>query len=152
MGVILTSFGDDAYDHEGYAAHVLSDGSLTGTYSDATEARMIGRVVAACGCGWSGTTRYPTTTGPFDETALELALDEWEHQHARPTLERAQAVKWNQLRAVLVRLADSHRAAAGGGLSTDQQRDLLELTLDRLARATELAHQLGESLPPEGVA
>lgn len=146
MGTFLDGFGDDAYDHEGYAAQVLSDGTLTCTYSDDTEARMIGRVVAACVCGWSGTTRYPTTTGPFDQTAHDLALAEWEHRHARPTLERAQAGKWEQLRAVLARLADSHQAAAGGGLTRGEQRDLLGLTLDRLARATELGRQLREPL------
>jgi hypothetical protein len=66
MGTVLIGYGDAGYDHEGYAAQVLDDNSITGTYSDKTIPRMIGQVVAACDCGWTGTTRYPTTTGPFD--------------------------------------------------------------------------------------
>ena len=51
MGTILTAFGDAAYDHEGGAAQLLADGSITGTYSRETRPRMIGAVVAACSCG-----------------------------------------------------------------------------------------------------
>ena len=141
MGTLFTGYGDEGYDHEGYAAQVLSDDTLTSTSSYDTEQRMIGWVVA-CGCGWTGTTAYPTTTGPFDATAHDLALKEWEHQYARPTLQRARTRKGNQLRTVLVGLAEVHRAAAGGGLSRAQQRDLFGLTLDRLARASELVRQL----------
>lgn len=33
MGTILTSYGAAEYDHEGYPAHILDDGTVTGTYS-----------------------------------------------------------------------------------------------------------------------
>lgn len=141
MGLILTSYGDAAYEHEGYAAQVLDDGSLTGTYSNETEPRMIGQVVAACDCGWTGTTRYPTTD-PFDEAAEGLALAEWERDHARPTLE-GQA--WEQLRTALRQLAESHATttrARFGELAPAEQRNVLDRTLEQLARATELARQL----------
>jgi hypothetical protein len=59
MGSFLARYGDDAYDHEGYVAQVFDDGSLTGTCSNDTTPRMIGQVVAACDCGWTGSTRYP---------------------------------------------------------------------------------------------
>jgi hypothetical protein len=49
MGLIL----DDLYDHEGYAARRLPDGTLTGTWTYAT--REFSAYVAACGCGWHGT-------------------------------------------------------------------------------------------------
>src|SRR3954452_19215677 len=109
MGRFLDGFGDDAYDHEGYAAQVLNDGTLTSTYSDDTEPRMIGQVVPACGCGWTGTTRYPTT-GPFDETAKELALGEWEREHARPVLDGQRVGIWEHLRTGVRQLAESHAA------------------------------------------
>jgi len=141
MGTFVTGYGDEGYDHEGYAAQVLSDGTLTNTSSNDTEARRSGQVVA-CGCGWRGTTRYATITGPLDAAAHNLALEEWEHQYVRPTLERAWVRKGDQLRTVLVGLADLHRAAAGGGLPRAQQRDLLTRTLDRLARPSELVGQL----------
>lgn len=88
MGTVLIGYGDAGYAHEGYAAQVLDDNSITGTDSDETRPRMIDQVVAACDCGWTGTTRYPTTTGPFDADAEQRALTEWEHTHARPTLRR----------------------------------------------------------------
>ncbi len=89
MGTILTSYGDAGYQHEGYAAQVLDDGTLTGTHGPDTRPRMVGQVVAACDCGWTGTTRYPTRE-EYDEHAEALALAEWEHTHARPVLAAAQ--------------------------------------------------------------
>ncbi len=145
MGSILTSYGDDADDHEGYAAQVLDDGSLTSTYSADTEPRMVGRVMAACGCGWTGTTRYPTTAGPFDEAAHDLALDEWERDHARPVLEGLRADHWARLRTMVRELAESHASTTRtrfSGLSPGQQRELLDRTLARLGHATTLTHQL----------
>jgi hypothetical protein len=149
MGSILTSYGDDAYDHEGYVAQVLDDGSLTGTYSTDTTARMIGQVVAACDCGWTGSTRYPAT-GPGDETAQELALGEWERDHARPALEDLRAENWDRLRTLVRQLAESHATTTRTrfrGLSPSEQGELLDRTLAGLKRATTLARQLRE--PPE---
>lgn len=144
MGTFLTSYGDDAYDHEGYAAQVLDDGSLTSTYSDDTRPRMLGQVVAACGCGWTGSTRYPERER-FDEAAAELALAEWERDHARPILEGLRADHWDRLRARVRRLAESHATITRhrfSGLSPVEQRELLDRTLNVLARATVQAHQL----------
>lgn len=154
MGSILTRYGDDAYHHEGYAAQILDDGSLTSTYSDDTRPRMVGQVVAACDCGWTGTTRYPERNR-YDEAAEELALAEWEHDHARPILEGLRTNHWTRLGALLRRLADSH-TAAGGGLISEllpvEQRELLDRTLAGLNRATKLVHQLREPLEttPDG--
>lgn len=106
MGTILTEFGDAAYEHEGFQAHILDDGSLTSAYSAETLPRMIGQVVAACGCGWAGTTRYPSPVA-FDAAAEEAALAEWEHSHARP---------------ILAQLA-TDAAGAGGG---SDERDVFE--------------------------
>jgi hypothetical protein len=100
MGVVLTEYGQYAYDHEGYVAEVLDDGSLTRTASSDTVPRMVGQMVAACGCGWTGKTRYPTKS-PFDHKAEELALAEWERNHARPALDSGRVKNWNRLGAVL---------------------------------------------------
>lgn len=137
MGRVLIDYGHACYAHEGYAAQVLDDDSITGTYSDETEPRMIGHVTAACDCGWTGTTRYPTTTGPFDENAERLALAEWEHTHARPALRRLQREQHDRLADHLRTLA-SHSAELGH----DARRDLLDQVLDHLAQTTELARQL----------
>jgi hypothetical protein len=137
MGTVLIDYGHAGYAHGGYAAQVLDDGSVTGTYSDETEPRMIGHVIAACDCGWTGTTRYPTTTGPFDENAERLALAEWEHTHARPALRRLQREELDRLARHLRTLA-SHSAE----LTHDARRNLLDQLLDDLAQATKLARRL----------
>ena len=144
MGRFLDSYGDAAYDHEGYAAHVLDNGTLTGEYSTETAPRMVGQLVAACGCGWTGTTRYPSPD-PFDETAAELALGEWERDHARPTLNALRDLDFDQLYRVLRVLADSRLATTRirySELSPEAQRELLDSTLTALNRATTLARQL----------
>jgi len=76
MGVVY----EDLYDHEGYASgHSSSDGTrrIGGRQTvDAYE--------AACSCGWNGTHDYPLT-----EEGRELAIVEWENEHALPLLEFA---------------------------------------------------------------
>ena len=109
MGTILTSYGDAAYDHEGYPAQILDDGTLTGTSSTETRPRMVGQVVAACSCGWAGATRYPSR-----REGDEAALAEWEHTHARPVLVAAQAAELDRLQAQLRGLAASDLAASRG--------------------------------------
>jgi hypothetical protein len=76
MGVVL----DDLYDHEGYGARRLADGTLTGSWSSASA--TFDCYVACCGCGWHGGDH------PATEDGYEAAVDEWEVDHARPTLAR----------------------------------------------------------------
>jgi hypothetical protein len=143
MGTILTSYGEAGYAHEGYAAQVLDDGTLTATYSAETEARMLGQVIAACGCGWTGAAGYPCPE-PFDEQAHDLALAEWEHDHARPLLEHAQRRGLDDLTR---QLRDLH---VGVDLSAAANRrelaEQLQRTLRRLAAATELAGRLHQQI------
>lgn len=143
MGTFLTGYGDADYEHEGYAAQVLDDGSITGTYSRDIQPRMIGQVVAACGCGWAGTTRYPCLE-PFDEQAESLALTEWETTHARPILEQAQRDQAARLARLLADLAEQHRANLDRSRSCPSRHDLelLDRTLRTLATATDLAREL----------
>lgn len=47
-----TGYGP-AYEHEGYAAAVLDDDTVTGTHDDLTNSRFVGWR-AACVCGWRG--------------------------------------------------------------------------------------------------
>ncbi len=77
MGTII----EDLYDHEGYGARRLPDGTLTGVWS--AETARFEAYVASCGCGWHGGDHPPTETG------YEAALDEWEAEHSRPLLAQA---------------------------------------------------------------
>ncbi|MFE7203802.1 hypothetical protein ACFU8R_26395 [Pseudonocardia alni] len=54
MGWIWDTGYDPAYDHEGYAAAVLDDETVTGTHDGRTNDRFVGWR-AACDCGWRGT-------------------------------------------------------------------------------------------------
>lgn len=144
MGTFITCYGDAGYDHEGYAAQVLDNGSLTSEYSDETEPRMVGQVVAACGCGWTGTTRYPCPE-PFDEAAEQLALAESEHTHARPVLEQAQRAQLGRLRELARRAAAQLPADTGEvSRSARQLADQLTHAAELLQSATALARRLAE--------
>jgi hypothetical protein len=85
MGTLL----DGLYDHEGYAARRLPDGTLTGSWTAATA--EFTAYVAACSCAvgdcsyrdWYGTTEHPAT-----DAGEQAAVDEWERVHARPLLAR----------------------------------------------------------------
>ncbi|HEX2297393.1 MAG TPA: hypothetical protein VHH34_02550 [Pseudonocardiaceae bacterium] len=145
MGTILSGYGEDAYDHEGYPAQVLDDGTITGTHSSDTRPRMIGQVVAACGCGWAGTTRYRCPE-PFDAQAEALALAEWEQAHARPVLDARQAQRWERLQRLLAGARDrlTHRTALAG------RGEVLERTLRDLTTATELARELHDQAAQQG--
>jgi hypothetical protein len=77
MGVVI----EDLWDHEGYGARRLPDGTLTGTWTQAT--REFDAYVAACGCGWRGDVDYLPT-----ETGEEFAIDQWRSEHAEPLLSR----------------------------------------------------------------
>ena len=147
MGTILSGYGEDAYQHEGYPAQVLDDGSITGTHSTDTRPRMIGQVVAACGCGWAGTTRYPSPD-PLDEQAEALALAEWETTHALPILNQARQNRTDRLAQLLGTLAEQHRAHLQE--PPDRHRlELLDRTLRTLAAATELARELRDHAPEQ---
>jgi hypothetical protein len=89
-------FIEDLWDHEGYAARRLTDGTLTATWTAAT-AEFSG-YVPACGCGWHAEQQYPPT-----DDGEEAALEQWEAEHGIPLLERhaerrqlrlARALEW----------------------------------------------------------
>jgi hypothetical protein len=86
MGVVI----EDLWDHEGYAARRLPDGTLTGTWTRAT--REFDAYVAACGCGWRGTVDYTPT-----ETGQEFAIDQWRVTHAEPLLARQAGQRQREL-------------------------------------------------------
>jgi len=141
-------YSQGVYDHEGYAAQVLDDGTVTGTYSDETESRMVGQVVAACACGWAGVTRY-LCPQPFDPQAEALALAEWETGHVLPVLGRARRARAVRLGHLLAGLAQEYRAELDAG---QLRATVLDRTLRTLAEATELAQQLCEQVaePEQG--
>jgi hypothetical protein len=69
-----------AYDHEGYAARILPDGTETGTWTYETREFVAYR--ARCDCGWRGQHTYPPTDDGEDQ-----AKEEWDHDHLRPLID-----------------------------------------------------------------
>lgn len=76
MGVVY----EDLYDHEGYAAGRSSKGEEVAR----GQRTVVDVYEAACSCGWNGNCHYPLT-----EEGRELAILEWENEHALPLLELA---------------------------------------------------------------
>jgi hypothetical protein len=147
MGVVI----EDLWDHEGYGARRLPDGTLTGTWTAAT--RAFSGFVPACGCGWHSTREFPPT-----EDGEQAALAQWRAEHATPLLDRQAERGWEQLGWVLGwlggqagRLQDpagldriGRAVERAGGLVADLQRDLQRradqregppMSADRPARA-----------------
>lgn len=104
----MGTFLDDLWDHEGYGARRLPDGTLTATWSKATAA--FDAHVAACSCGWHGGEHLPTDEG------YEAAVDQWEADHARPlqaeTVPDAVLTAVNDAKQAIVELARQRPEAA----------------------------------------
>jgi hypothetical protein len=123
MGVVI----EDLWDHEGYGARRLPDGTLTGTWTAAT--REFTAFVAACGCGWRASTQHLPT-----EAGEELAIDQWRAEHAEGLLERQATRRREQLGRVLGWL----------GHQTDQLED--PATLKRIRGALDRTRVLVDDL------
>jgi hypothetical protein len=119
MGLIL----EDLYDHEGYAARRLPDGTLTGTWTQAT--REFDAYVGACGCGWRGDVDYLPT-----ELGEEFAIAQWRLTHAEPLLACQAERRRDQLARVLAWL----------GSQRDQLQD--RAAMERVGRAIDRAADL----------
>jgi hypothetical protein len=125
MGAIL----DDLDGHEGYPLRQLPDGITTSRWPTGT-ARSTG-YIAACDCGWTGADRYEPTEDGYD-----AALDEWEHDHARPLLEhvipdRVQELLRETMRALRDLAAERPHAAATALRRLDAGREDLARRLDK---------------------
>ncbi len=114
------------YDHEGYAARKLGDGSLTGTWTAATAA--FAAYVACCECGWTATVEHPPT-----EAGEDAALDDWT-AHA----DQQQAAQQDRHRR---ELAEVLRALGGIAAYADNPANL-----PRIVRAAERARALAGEL------
>jgi hypothetical protein len=139
MGLIL----GDLYDHEGYAARRLPDGTLTPTWTAATD--EFTAYQAACGCGWHATREHPPT-----EDGEELAIQQWEREHGEPLLARQAERRQLELGRVLEWLGGQagrlHDPATveGVGRAIDRARGLVEEVqrdLERPAPGREADHE-----------
>jgi hypothetical protein len=105
MGALL----DDLYDHEGFAARRLADGTRTATWTK--ETAKFDAYVAACDCGWRGDEDRPP-----NDAGHEMAIDDWERAHARPLLARTVPARVTrmigELRTEVGALAKERPAAA----------------------------------------
>lgn len=110
MGAVI----DDLYDHEGFSARRLPDGTLTDSWTQATA--KFDAYVAGCDCGWRGEEERPPS-----DAGYEIALDDWERDHARPLLARTVPGRVTRmigdLKAEIGVLAKERPAAAQQALS-----------------------------------
>lgn len=95
MGIIYWGPYADAInagDHEGYAARLMPDGTLSGSWGGEYGWDNHIGLVAACDCGWRGPTVFPADD--MDSPAYNAATDEWDREHLQPMIERARATYW----------------------------------------------------------
>ena len=92
--------------HEGYAARVLPDGTLTATWT--RETREFTGYVAACECGWQDTVRHPPT-----DAGEEAADADWSREHLAALIGRAARGwgEWAERVAARARVVAEHAAA-----------------------------------------
>ena len=119
MGSILyTETGEGLYDHEGYVAHILDDGSSAGGVWTAEIGRRTVGWRCECSCGWAGPvydSRGPQS--PTDDEADAMMDRDWDAGHARPLLALA------ELRA-LTRRADEAAAELRAGVGRARAQGL----------------------------
>lgn len=148
MGRVLDIGVEVAYDHEGYAAWVLDDGTLTGTASATINPRKTGKLRAVCECGWTGPKEWDVdSTDPADWPSDELEdeiLADWE-AHVRRLVVAEQRRDLDTLVRVLrgfSRNADDLEAAERGNLPNESTADVLKRTRGNLTYAAELIGRL----------
>jgi hypothetical protein len=90
----MGAFLEGLDDHEGYALRRLPDGTLTGTWTQAT--REFTAYLPACDCGWRSPHEHPPT-----DHGWEAALEDWRAQHAVPLLEQQATRRREELARVL---------------------------------------------------
>ncbi len=142
MGTVYCGpFADkiDAYDHEGYVAQLLADGTEhTGHWL-----RECATYRAACACGWRGEIDYVAS-----EAGEDLACDEWRHEHLQPLID-AETRKHTVRAAALIDLSHDLREATTETTTADgtcvlsehsrgliDAADRIDALLDELARST----------------
>lgn len=148
MGRVLDIGVEVAYKHEGYAAWVLDDGTLTGTANVETDRRKTGRLRAVCECGWTGPEEFDVDSDdpadwPSDELEDEILAD-WE-AHVRRLVVAEQRRDLDTLVRVLRgfgRNADDLEAAERGNLPNETTADVLGRTRGNLTYAAELIGRL----------
>jgi hypothetical protein len=123
MGAII----DELDDHEGYAARRLPDGTLTGTWTHGVG--DFTAYVAGYACGWHSRHQHPPT-----EDSEELAVEQWEREHAVVELAR-QATRHRQ---------DLARVLAWLGGQADRLED--PAAVDRVAGGLDRSHRLVTAL------
>jgi hypothetical protein len=145
MGAIL----DDLDGHEGYPLRQLPDGTATSRWT--ADTTRFTSYIAACECGWTGEGRYQPTEDGYD-----AALDEWEHDHARPLLEhviphRAQELLRETMRALRDLAAERPLTATEALRRLDAGRDDLARRLHQHLTVQERRPPLQRQQPGRGL-
>jgi hypothetical protein len=116
MGTILTDLGDVGYEHEGYLAAILTDGTESGS-SWTGMPDVVGHRPACDGCEWRGTANYDHPGQRWlDEDAEEALMAEWvRHVHEMVGLAELEA-KVQVVRSHGHRLVRAAREAIDAGI------------------------------------
>lgn len=148
VGIIYCGPYADLIDgeHEGYAARVMPDGTLSGSWGGGVpdDAHVGFRV--ACDCGWTGTTLHPP--GDYDSAGYRAAEAEWDREHLRPLIAQA-AASWRPWADSVAGQAAAAAADVTAGRLTDAAWLLGRLAEDLVARRR-IVDQLAEDSTTDG--
>lgn len=133
----------NTYDHEGYAARVMPDGTETSTFGG--EYGWDGHIGyrARCECGWAGSTVYPVPDpDPWDSDETD---QEWMREHIQPMVDQARQQTWPAWsRREAERAASAAEAMAAGRYS--DALDTMRRMHDDLAARMRTVADLQESM------
>jgi hypothetical protein len=156
MGIVyLGPYADDVNDpvtHEGYAARLMPDGTLTSTWGGQYGRTGHIGLIACCECGWRGETVHPP--GDIDSPEHQAAERDFETQHLDPLIDAASRRSWPDWAArttarvafVVDHISAGHPAMAVRSLET--LRDELD---GRIRVATDLAAEQDRDAGEEAV-
>lgn len=136
MGTILDLGIDELYDHEGYVAHILDDGtSAHGTWTAEIERHTVAWR-AECSCGWHGPHHAADGPGILDDDRSDaIVTDDWEHVHMAIVQRAVEVI--HRLQAVEIaneKLWAALRDATANGISIDQLAGALRITATEFHR------------------
>lgn len=146
MGRVLDIGVDVAYGHEGYAAWVLDDGTLTGTASAEIDPRKTGKLRAACSCGWTDPEFWDVDSDdpadwPSDELEDDI-LTAWEI-HVRGLVNSELTEQTTTLLRVLRGFSKNADDLEAAQLGTEDRAEVLKRIQGNLTYAAELIGRMG---------
>jgi len=128
-------------DHEGYAARLMPDGTLSSGWSTDPDWPPHVGLVGACSCGWRAERVH--SPGDLDGPEYQAAESDFEAEHLGPLVDAAAARSWPDWAARTISWANETAIHIAAGRPHDA-RYVLDLLRDDLNHRINIADELAE--------